>query len=117
MAVLDAKPKDENLEPVDQAFIAQRQNNQTLVIEQLRKVYDNKKVAVEALDLELYTNQIFALLGQNGAGKTTTISIISGLLSKTSGNIKILGMDRDNEIDKIRSVIGVCPQTNPIYHE
>jgi len=46
----DAKPLEENLESVDEAFLAQRQNNQTLIIEKLRKVYPNKKVAVECLD-------------------------------------------------------------------
>ncbi len=36
--------------------------------------------AVNNLDLEIYTGQIFVLLGHNGAGKTTTINMISGML-------------------------------------
>jgi len=88
-----------------------------LTITGLRKIYGNKKLAIKNLDLEMYSDQIFALLGQNGAGKTTTISIISGLISKTKGAIKILGLNRDNDLDQIRGVMGICPQTNPIYNE
>ena len=113
----DVTPKEEDIEPVDEALLAQRKNNQTLSINGLRKVYSNEKVAIKQLNLEMYSNQIFALLGQNGAGKTTTISIISGLLSKTKGDISILGLNRDNELDKIRGTMGICPQTNPIYDE
>jgi ATP-binding cassette subfamily A (ABC1) protein 3 len=102
---------------VDEALQGQTKANQTLVVEKLRKVYGNGKVAVGCLDLEMYSNQIFALLGQNGAGKTTTISIISGLLTKTQGSVRILGKNRDTELDEIRKMIGVCPQTNPIYSE
>jgi ATP-binding cassette subfamily A (ABC1) protein 3 len=114
---LDMQPKETDLEAVDEALQGQTKANQTLVVEKLRKVYGNGKVAVGCLDLEMYSNQIFALLGQNGAGKTTTISIISGLLTKTQGSVRILGKNRDTELDGIRKMIGVCPQTNPIYSE
>lgn len=63
----------------------------------------------------MFKNQIFALLGHNGAGKTTTISMMSGLLPTTSGNIKIMGYDALEDTDKIKTIMGVCPQTNPIY--
>ena len=75
---LDMQPKEADIEPVNEALQMQTKANQTLLIEKLRKVYSGGKVAVGCLDLEMYSNQIFALLGQNGAGKTTTISIISG---------------------------------------
>lgn len=114
---LDMQPKETDLEAVDEALQGQTKANQTLVVEKLRKVYGNGTVAVGCLDLEMYSNQIFALLGQNGAGKTTTISIISGLLTKTQGSVRILGKNRDTELDEIRKMIGVCPQTNPIYSE
>lgn len=73
------------------------------------KKYPNGKVAVNNLNVEMYSNQIFSLLGHNGAGKTTTISMISGLLTKTSGKIKILGNDSHSDRDKIKTFLGVCP--------
>jgi ATP-binding cassette subfamily A (ABC1) protein 3 len=111
------QPRETDLEPVDEALQGQTKANQTLILDKLRKVYKNGTVAVGCLDLEMYSNQIFALLGQNGAGKSTTISIISGLLTKTQGSVRILGKNRDTELDEIRKMIGVCPQTNPIYLE
>lgn len=63
----------------------------------------------------MYTDQIFALLGHNGAGKTTTISMISGLIPLTSGKITVLGLDSINDSEDIKEIMGVCPQTNPIY--
>lgn len=41
--------------------------------------------AVDRLSINLYENEILCLLGHNGAGKTTTISVLTGLLEKTSG--------------------------------
>ena len=42
-------------------------------------------VAVNAISLDMYENEIFCLLGHNGAGKTTTISMLTGMLNITSG--------------------------------
>jgi ABC-type multidrug transport system ATPase subunit len=44
------------------------------------KTYENGFKAVKGINLKIYQNQIFALLGQNGAGKSTTISILTGLI-------------------------------------
>ena len=45
--------------------------------------------AVDSLDLEIYENELFGLLGVNGAGKTTTIKMLSCLLKPTSGDAYI----------------------------
>jgi ATP-binding cassette subfamily A (ABC1) protein 3 len=104
-----------NFEQVEAQLQAQSQANKTLKINNLRKVYSNGKVAVENLSLEMFSDQIFALLGHNGAGKTTTISMISGLLEQTTGSINILGQDNRDDAKSNRKLLGVCPQTNPIY--
>ena len=52
----------------------------------------------------------FALLGPNGAGKSTTIGILSSLVNKTSGTIKINGVDIDENFAKAKSYLGVVPQ-------
>lgn len=106
---------NDSFEEVEETLKAQTKEDKTLKIRGLRKVYSNGKVAVDNLSLEMYSGQIFALLGHNGAGKTTTISMISGLLTQTKGMIKILGNDTIADAEQNRKVLGICPQTNPIY--
>jgi ATP-binding cassette, subfamily A (ABC1), member 3 len=60
---------------------------------------------VDNLNLNIYKNQIFALLGHNGAGKTTTISMLTGLLDPTEGFISVFG---ETEMDKISFAIQEC---------
>ena len=74
-----------NEEQVDETLKQQDKENQALLIKNLSKVYPNGKKAVDDLSLNIYQNQIFVLLGHNGAGKTTTISVLTGLLSPSSG--------------------------------
>lgn len=102
-------------EEVEENLKIQSKNNTTLEIRGLDKIYENKKHAVKNLDLDMYSDQIFALLGHNGAGKTTTISMISGLIPITEGSIKLLGLDVETQGDLVKKTMGVCPQTNPIY--
>lgn len=90
-------------------------SSKTIQVKNLRKVYGNGKVAVHNLNLNMFENEIFALLGHNGAGKTTTISMISGLIPQTSGTINIAGFDTVNQYEDIKKITGVCPQLNPIY--
>ena len=49
-------------------------------------------------------------LGPNGAGKTTIIGIVTGLVNKTSGSVKVFGHDIENEPETARARIGVVPQ-------
>lgn len=65
-------------------------------------------MAVSNITLNLYESQIFCLLGHNGAGKTTTISLLTGMISKTSGIVNIYGYDLDRDLDKIRLNLGLC---------
>lgn len=111
----DEFPK-ENFENVEEELKQQSRNNQSLSIQNLTKIYSNKKLAVNNLSLEMYRDQIFALLGHNGAGKTTTISMISGFIQKNKGDIKIMGFDSINDREQIKKIMGVCPQTNPIFN-
>jgi ATP-binding cassette subfamily A (ABC1) protein 3 len=51
----------------------------------LAKEYDTGLRAVNGINLKIYSDQIFVLLGHNGAGKTSTISLLTGLYQPTAG--------------------------------
>jgi ABC-2 type transport system ATP-binding protein len=84
-----------------------------LEISNLKKTYQSKERKVEALkgiDLTVEQGDFFALLGPNGAGKSTTIGIISSLVNKSSGSVKVFGYDLDTELEKAKSQLGLVPQ-------
>lgn len=79
-------------------------------IKQLKKTYLNGIEAVKGIDLSVKQGDFFALLGANGAGKSTTIGLITSLLTKTSGTIRIHGFDLDKSPTLAKSCIGLVPQ-------
>lgn len=81
-----------------------------LEIRDLHKTYKNGVKALCGINLEVKQGDFFALLGPNGAGKSTTIGIISSLVNKTSGEVKVFGHDLDRELETAKSFIGLVPQ-------
>lgn len=79
-------------------------------IQKLSKTYANGVEAVKGIDLTVDNGDFFALLGANGAGKSTTIGLITTLVNKTSGNIKIHGYDLETEPEKAKACLGLVPQ-------
>ncbi len=79
-------------------------------IRQLRKTYANGVEALKGIDLTVTEGDFFALLGPNGAGKTTAIGIMTSLVNKSSGTIKVFDHDLDAEREAAKSCIGVVPQ-------
>ncbi len=67
-------------------------------------------VAVDGLDLRVERRQFYGFLGPNGAGKSTTIKMLTGLLSPTSGEIFVLGMDLQRHQVQVKRRIGVVPE-------
>jgi ABC-2 type transport system ATP-binding protein len=77
----------------------------------LTKVYKHsQRPALEDLNLEIESGQIFTLLGRNGAGKTTFLRIASTQLMPTSGAITVLGLDAVKEPKALRERIAMAPQ-------
>ncbi len=68
------------------------------------------KQALKGVDLKVARGSIFGLLGPNGAGKSTFINILAGLVKKTSGEVKLWGLDIDQHARAARAAIGVVPQ-------
>ena len=87
-------------------------NNHTLALEitNLTKTYRGKVTALSNIKLHVNEGDFFALLGPNGAGKSTAIGIISSLVKKTDGQVKIFGIDIDDNFEKAKSLIGIVPQ-------
>ncbi|MCW4025678.1 MAG: ATP-binding cassette domain-containing protein [Candidatus Bathyarchaeota archaeon] len=81
----------------------------TIQTRQLTKIY-NAFNAVDQLDIEVETGEIFGLLGPNGAGKTTTISMLCTILKPTSGSATVNGFDIVREANKVRKSIGIVFQ-------
>ena len=83
---------------------------EALTIRGLKKTYGNGFEALKGIDLDVGPGDFFALLGPNGAGKSTTISIISALVKKTGGSIRIFGHDLDRDPDEAKRLLGLVPQ-------
>lgn len=81
-----------------------------LEISDLKKVYDTGVQALKGIDLKVSEGDFYALLGPNGAGKSTTIGIITSLVNKTSGTVKVFGYDIDTQLEKAKQQIGLVPQ-------
>jgi ABC-2 type transport system ATP-binding protein len=81
-----------------------------LSIKGLTKTYANGVVALNGLDLDVAEGDFFALLGPNGAGKTTAIGIITSLVNKSGGSVKVFDHDIDTDLAAAKSCIGVVPQ-------
>ena len=79
-------------------------------ISKLTKRYASGLEALKSVDLEIRKGEIFALLGPNGAGKTTLISIVCGIVTPTSGTVRVEGRDIIRDYRITRSKIGLVPQ-------
>jgi ABC-2 type transport system ATP-binding protein len=66
-------------------------------------------VALDALDLDVRTGEVFGFLGPNGAGKTTTIRLLLGLLQPTSGGATVLGLDPWRDVVALHRRLAYVP--------
>ncbi|XKM13042.1 ABC transporter ATP-binding protein [Orbaceae bacterium ac157xtp] len=81
-----------------------------LEIVNLKKTYNNGVQALKGINLTVKAGDFYALLGPNGAGKSTTIGIISSLVTKSSGEVKIYGYDLDTQVVDAKRQLGLVPQ-------
>ncbi|XP_066151375.1 phospholipid-transporting ATPase ABCA3-like isoform X1 [Euwallacea fornicatus] len=85
-------------------------------IKKLKRVF-GKKLAVRNLSLNMYEDQITVLLGHNGAGKTTTMSMLTGMITPSSGTAVVNGYDIRSNMEGVRNSLGLCPQHNIIFDD
>jgi ABC-2 type transport system ATP-binding protein len=81
-----------------------------LEISGLEKTYRNGFNALKGIDLSVEEGDFFALLGPNGAGKSTTISIITSLVNKSAGSVKVFGNDMQERPMQVKRDLGLVPQ-------
>ena len=81
-----------------------------LSISNLTKTYPNGVEALKGIDFDVDAGDFYALLGPNGAGKTTAIGIISSLVNKSGGSVRIFGHDIDTDLEAAKTCIGLVPQ-------
>lgn len=81
-----------------------------LELTELTKTYHNGVKALKGINLTVEAGDFYALLGPNGAGKSTTIGIISSLVNKSSGKVKVFGYDTDTDMVNAKRQLGLVPQ-------
>ena len=95
------------------------QENDILQINNIHKIFEDGKIALNGVSFNLYRNEIFALLGHNGAGKTTLINILTGLYPSTRGSAiyNSYNILSSEGIEKFRKVLGICPQHDVLFND
>ncbi|MGM3175953.1 ABC transporter ATP-binding protein [Dickeya lacustris] len=81
-----------------------------LELENVTKTYPGGVRALRGIDLCVEAGDFYALLGPNGAGKSTSIGIISSLVNKTGGKVRVFGYDLDRDIVNAKRQLGLVPQ-------
>jgi ABC-2 type transport system ATP-binding protein len=71
--------------------------------------------AVHPFDLHVEKSVIYGFLGPNGCGKSTTIRMLTGLLTPSSGQLKVLGIDLPKHSEQLKSFIGYMTQKFSLY--
>uniref|UniRef100_G1Q1D1 ATP-binding cassette sub-family A member 3-like n=1 Tax=Myotis lucifugus TaxID=59463 RepID=G1Q1D1_MYOLU len=111
---------DENVENERKKALAQspKLKNSPLLLRELVKTYYKCRVvhAVRNVSLVVKNSECFGLFGLNGAGKTTILKMLTGDETISSGVVLIDGISLIENIRKVRSRIGYCPQSNPLLN-
>ena len=109
--ILNYEIHHQNLSLIEQQ---KRNENKYLKINKVTKKFGQLK-AVNNFNGELFSNEIFCLLGHNGAGKTTLVKIISGLMDPEEGDVLLDGVSLLTHKDLIYTNIGLCQQENILF--
>jgi len=83
-------------------------------VTKLRKSFGTVQ-AVDEISFSVEEGEVFTIIGPNGAGKTTTLEMIEGMQIPDSGTVSIGGMDWDKDPERIKTIIGVQPQSSALF--
>ena len=84
-------------------------------VKKLEKVYSGKVKALNGIDFDVNSGEIFALLGPNGSGKTTLMRILTTQIKPTSGGAFIFGFDVVKKDGEVRKRISYVPQETSVW--
>lgn len=84
--------------------------------EGLTKLFKENR-AVDSLDLDVRSGELFGLVGPDGAGKTTTLRLLAGLLNISDGSATVAGLDLKSQSESIKPLIGYMAQEFSLYGE
>jgi ABC-2 type transport system ATP-binding protein len=84
-------------------------------VEGLVRVFKGGVLAVDGIDLQVATGEIYGFLGPNGAGKSTTVLVLTTLLPPTSGSARVAGLDVVRQGPDVRRAIGASLQESALY--
>lgn len=85
-----------------------------IILDHLSKNFETTR-AVNDLSLHVEKGELFCFLGPNGAGKTTSIKMMVGLMTPSSGSIKMGGFDIEKEAQQAKAIIGYVPDSAFLY--
>ena len=85
-----------------------------IIAHNLHKSYGDNH-AVRGVSFEIARGEVFGLLGPNGAGKTTAISMLTGLIKPSSGEVRVDGLDLDKHANTVKARLGLVPQELALY--
>jgi ABC-2 type transport system ATP-binding protein len=91
-------------------------DNKAVSVKNLEKKFGSF-TAVDKISFEVKKGEIFGFLGPNGAGKTTTIRMLCGILSPTSGEGHVGGLDIMTDQERIKESIGYMSQKFSLYDD
>lgn len=77
--------------------------------------YYGEQAALNDVSFKINSGEIIGFLGPNGAGKSTMMKIITCFIPKTSGSVKVCGIDVDEDSIEVRKKVGYLPEHNPLY--
>ena len=101
----------------DTALVAMEKDGKCIKTKNLKKKFGSDFYAVKGIDLTMYSDEIYCLLGHNGAGKTTTFSMLTGMLQPSAGSVTAFGMEIPRDMGELRRSMGVCPQHSALWEE
>lgn len=92
-------------------------NRQCITYRDVSVKYPNGHFGLQSVDLTMYVNEVFVLIGATGSGKSTILNTLSGSVPTTTGRLQVCGYDLPYARDVVRQTLGVCSKQEFMWSE